>query len=81
MTVHENTRMVCMMMVSDYIDNGYVSETAKSYWEMLSYIANAYLINAIDKNTVDRYCYHLHIDFHRLMSAPKEYNQYYSVQP
>lgn len=31
MTVHENARMVCMMMVSDYIDNDYVSETAESY--------------------------------------------------
>lgn len=78
MTIQENARLTCDRMVSEYDRSG--SKSAKDYWGMLSYIANSYLINAISDFDVERYCYHLRIDFDRLMSAPIEYKSVYLKQ-
>lgn len=67
MTLHENARFTCEMLVQDYRDNGKC--TIHPFWDVMKIIKHSLEINAINKGTADRYCYQMHITFDEMMTA------------
>lgn len=67
MTLHENAKFACEILVQDYIDNNKC--TIHPFWDVMKIIKHSFEINAITKYDVERYCYHMHITFDELMTA------------
>ena len=67
MTLHENAKFTCEMLVQDYIENGKC--TIHSFWDVMKIIKHSFEINAIRKGDAERYCYHMHITFNEMMTA------------
>lgn len=68
MTLHENARITCERLVSDYINNGRCT-TDTPFWDIMKIIKHSFEINAIDKSDAERYCYHMYITFDEMMTA------------
>ena len=59
MTIHQNARFTCEMLVQDYIDNGKC--TIHPFWDVMKIIKYSLELAAINQPTAERYCYQMHI--------------------
>ena len=67
MTLHQNARFTCEMLVQDYEDNGKC--TIHPFWDVMKIIKHSLELTAINEETAKRYCYHMHITFEEMMTA------------
>lgn len=68
MTIHENAKLTCERLVSEYEWN-YHSCTDTPFWDIMKIIKHSLEINAISKSDAERYCYHMHATFDEMMTA------------
>lgn len=67
MTLHENAKLTCEMLVQDYIDNGKC--TIHPFWDVMKIIKHSLEIGAINQFHAKRYCHQMHISFAEMMTA------------
>ena len=67
MTLHENAKFACEMLVQDYIENGRC--TIHPFWDVMKIIKHSFELTAIKKEDAENYCYHMHITFDEMMTA------------
>lgn len=67
MTIHENAKFTCELLVQDYVDN--FKCTIHSFWDVMKIIKHSFEIKAISKADAERYCYHMNITFDEMMTA------------
>lgn len=67
MTIQENAKFVCEMLVQDYMDNNKC--TIYPFWDVMKIIKHSLEINAINQFHAERYCYQMHITFAEMMTA------------
>lgn len=67
MTIQENAKLTCERLVSEYEENGKCTNIP--FWDIMKIIKHSYEMNAFNKSTAERFCYHMHITFDEMMTA------------
>lgn len=67
MTLQQNAKFMCELLVQDYIDNDKC--TIYPFWDVMKIIKHALDINALKEHEAERYCYNMHITFDEMLTA------------